>query len=71
MIFVSSHMFLGSRKLMSTLLNILDIPSTPQIYIFGMTDVRSQQISRILILQHDHNIMPYLNNNDLITMTLL
>ena len=36
---------------MSTLLNILDIPQiTPQIKIFGMTDVKLPQISRILIL---------------------
>ena len=35
---------------MSTLLNILDIPFTPQIKIFDITDVESPQISRILIL---------------------
>ena len=35
---------------MSTLLNILDIPFTAQIKIFGMTDVKSPQISLILIL---------------------
>ena len=34
---------------MRTLLNILDIPFTPQIKIFDMTDVKSPQISRILI----------------------
>ena len=35
---------------MSTLLDILYIPFTPQIEIFGMTDVKSPQISQILIL---------------------
>ena len=31
-----------------------------------MTDVKSPQNLRIFILQHDHNIMPNLINNDLI-----
>ena len=66
MIFVSKLMFLGSRNLMITQLNILDIPLTPQIKIFCMTNVKSPQISRILILLHDHNIiMPDLIINDL------
>ena len=39
---------------------------------FCMTDVKSPQISRILILQHDHNIiMPDLIINDLNIMALL
>ena len=29
---------------------LLDIPFTPQIKLFGMTDVKSPQISQILIL---------------------
>ena len=35
---------------MSTLLNILDIPFTPQILIFDMTDAKSPQFLRIVIL---------------------
>ena len=72
MSFVTNLMFLGTRNLMSTLLNILDIPFTPQTKIFDMTDVKSPQISRILLLQYDHNIiMPSLMNNDLKSMALL
>ena len=36
-----------------------------------MTDVKSPQISQILILQHDHDIMPNMINNDLIIMAIL
>ena len=72
MIFVTNLMFMGTRNIMSTLLNILDIPFTPQTQIFGMTDVKSPQISRILLLQYDHNIIkPNLMNNDLKIMALL
>ena len=55
----------------SALLNILDITFTPQNKILGMMDGKSLQISRILILYYDHNIMPNLINKDLIIMALL
>ena len=40
-------MFLGSMYLMSTLLNILDIPFTPQNKKNDITDVKSPQILNI------------------------